>query len=119
MNIRIFSCFLFFLLFGIDPHHVFPQSAVFPPPNGIYCSCGPTTASGSGSVAVNISSKPFVQGILVRIGWNTLEPDENNFKWSLLDTQIIRARNFGKKVSLAFGCGPAIQNGFLTKMQNH
>ena len=115
MNIRIFSCFLFFLLFGIDPHHVFPQSAVFPPPNGIYCSCGPTTASGSGSVAVNISSKPFVQGILVRIGWNTLEPDENNFKWSLLDTQIIRARNFGKKVSLAFGCGPAIPKWVFDK----
>lgn len=77
----------------------------FPPPSGVYCSCGPTTGNGYGSVNPQIASKPFVQGILVRVGWNILEPADDTYDWALIDTQINRARQYGKKVSLGIGSG--------------
>ncbi|MBI2417001.1 MAG: beta-galactosidase [Ignavibacteriales bacterium] len=72
----------------------------YPVPSGVYCSCGPTLATGQGSVAPAIAAKPFVKGILVRIEWDLLEPTDNNFNWVQLDTQIARAKSYGKKVAL-------------------
>lgn len=80
----------------------------YPPPSGVYCSCGPTTGMGPGSVAPDVAAKPFVKGILARMGWNILEPTEDNYNWTLLDGQISAAVSYGKKVSLAIGSGIAI-----------
>lgn len=77
----------------------------YPPPSGVYCSCGPTTGQGYGSVNPLVAAKPFVKGILVRIGWNLLEPTDNNYNWQLLDDQISRAQQYGKKVSLGIPSG--------------
>ena len=99
-------CFLVLII--ILHNKGFSHVAYYPPPTGVYCSCGPTTGVGEGSVASAIAEKPFVKGILVRVGWNLLEQMENIFNWSLLDTQIARAKSYGKKISLAIGCGPAI-----------
>ena len=79
----------------------------YPPPSGVYCSCGPTTSTvGAGSVDPNVATKPFVKGILVRIGWKDIEPSDNTYNWALLDNQINAANVFGKKISLAIGGGP-------------
>ncbi len=78
------------------------------PPRGVYCSCGPTTGVGDGSVDPLVAAQPFVEGILVRVGWGTLEPREGEFHWSLIDDQLAAARSHGVNVALAVGCGPAI-----------
>lgn len=79
----------------------------YPVPTGVYCSCGPTFATGTGSVDPIIAQKDFVKGILVRVGWNVMEPTNNSYNWAVLDTQIYRARNYGKKVALGFVNGPS------------
>ena len=80
----------------------------YPAPKGVYCSCPPTTSTvGPGSVDTTVASKPFVKGILVRIGWKDIEPTDNAYNWTLLDNQITAAKSYGKKISLAIGCGPS------------
>lgn len=102
--------YFFFILFLASSLSVSAQTGgpAYRPPFGVYCSCGPTTGVGSGSVAPAIAAKPFVQGILVRVGWQLLEPQEGQYNWSLLDGQLNAARSYGKKVSLGIGCGIAI-----------
>lgn len=96
-----------FLLFSFIFQNTYSQPN-FPPPSGVYCSCGPTTGMGNGSVDPLVAEKPFVQGILVRMGWNLVEPIDNSYNWALIDGQIAAANSFGKKVSLGIGCGIAI-----------
>ncbi|HVZ38651.1 MAG TPA: T9SS type A sorting domain-containing protein [Candidatus Kapabacteria bacterium] len=79
----------------------------YPVPSGVYCSCGPTNATGPGSVDPAIASRPYVRGILVRIGWNLVEPQDGAYNWAQLDTQIARACSYGKKVALAVVNGPS------------
>lgn len=93
------------LFFCISYSYTVLAQPSFPPPSGVYCSCGPTTGNGYGSVNPNIAAKPFVKGILVRIGWEILEPADNIYNWALIDTQINRAKQYGKKVSLGIGNG--------------
>jgi hypothetical protein len=80
----------------------------FPPPSGVYCSCGPTTGAGNGSVDPAVAAKPFVKGILVRVGWELVEPADDTYNWALIDGQITAAKQYGKKISLGVGCGIAI-----------
>lgn len=80
----------------------------YPPPTGVYCSCGPTTGKGYGSVNPTIAAKPFVKGILVRIPWELMEPSDNSYNWQLLDDQITAANQYGKKISLGITAGPSI-----------
>ena len=83
----------------------------YPAPKGVYCSCPPTTSTvGPGSVDPTVASKPFVKGILVRIGWKDIEPTDNIYNWALLDNQITAAKSYGKKISLAIGGGPNSPN---------
>ncbi len=74
-------------------------------PTGVFCSCGPTTGNGTGSVAPNIAKLDFVKGILVRLSWQLCEPVDNKFEWKYLDEQIQNAKAYGKKISLAIGNG--------------
>lgn len=80
----------------------------YPAPTGVYCSCGPTTGQGNGSVDPAIAALPFVKGILVRVAWEKCEPSDNVYNWTLIDGQITAAKNYGKKISLAIGCGGGI-----------
>lgn len=87
----------------------------YPPPTGVYCSCAPTLGIGNGSVDPNIAAKPFVKGILVRVPWRLLEPQDNAFTWSLIDDQISKANNFGKKISLGVENGTGIPQWLFDK----
>jgi len=77
----------------------------YPAPTGVWCSCPPTTGTGSGSVDPAVASKSYVNGILVRVVWKDIETSDNVYNWSLIDNQITAAQSYGKKISLAVGGG--------------
>lgn len=77
----------------------------YPAPTGVWCSCPPTTGTGSGSVDPAVASKSYVNGILVRVAWKDIETSDNVYNWSLIDNQITAAQSYGKKISLAVGGG--------------
>ena len=78
-----------------------PVCAQTPPrPAGIYCSC-PATSSSSSSFIAAVAAKPWVDGFLVRVGWDALEPTPGTYDWTLLDQQIALASAAGKKIALA------------------
>jgi hypothetical protein len=89
-------------------NHTASAQPSYPPPTGVYCSCGPTTGVGNGSVDPLIAAKSFVNGILVRVGWERIESSDGSCNWTLIDGQIAAANKFGKKISLGIGCGIAI-----------
>lgn len=78
----------------------------YPAPTGVWCSCPPTTGTGTGSVVPAVASKSYVKGILVRVAWKDIEPTDNTYNWALIDNQISAAQSYGKKISLAIGGGP-------------
>lgn len=78
----------------------------YPAPTGVWCSCPPTTGVGNGSVDPAVASKSYVKGILVRVSWKDIETADNIYNWSLIDSQIVAAQSFGKKISLGVGGGP-------------
>ncbi|MFL3664654.1 MAG: T9SS type A sorting domain-containing protein [Flavobacteriales bacterium] len=82
----------------------------YPAPTGIWCSCPPTTGIGNGSVDPVVASKPYVNGILVRVVWKDIEPNDNTYNWALIDNQISAAQSYGKKISIAVGGGPNSPN---------
>lgn len=75
-------------------------------PAGIYCSCPPTSPTGSVSVTPAVAAIPWVDGVLVRIAWHDLQPAPNVFDWTLLDGQVAAANQAGKKIALAIMNGP-------------
>ncbi len=79
-----------------DPH----------PPRGLFCSCPPTTASGD-SVLEPVATLPFVDGVLVRIGWDLVAatPDPGAWDWSRIDDQLARAAQFDVDIALAVVIG--------------
>jgi hypothetical protein len=78
----------------------------YPAPTGVWCSCPPTTSTGSISVMPAVATKPYVDGILVRVAWKDLETADNTYNWALIDSQITAAQTYGKKIALAVGGGP-------------
>src|SRR5438128_3490155 len=49
---------------------------------------------------------PFIDGWLVRPGWNVVEPAEGKYDWSLIEGDIALAKRLGKKITLAILGGP-------------
>lgn len=74
------------------------------PPEGLFCSCPPTTG-GSHSVIPEVAMLPFVDGVLVRVPWELLEPSPGVYDWSLLDNELSLAESLGTSVALAIVCG--------------
>lgn len=80
------------------------RGQVICPPEGVYCSCPPTTAF-SHSVVPSVAALPFVDGTLVRIVWADLEPAPDTFDWTLLDAELQRAADNDTNVALGVVCG--------------
>src|SRR5437660_5039523 len=49
---------------------------------------------------------PFIDGWLVRPGWEVVEPAEGKFDWRLIEGDIALAKRLGKKITLAILGGP-------------
>jgi len=104
MNLNRITALLPFFLFSM----IAMAQPNYPAPRGVYCSCGPSTGQGNGSVDPKVAEKDFVEGILVRTGWEYLEPLEGQYDWSIIHDQIARAKQYGKKISLGIGNGGMI-----------
>lgn len=46
--------------------------------------------------------EPWLNGMLVIVGWKSLEPEQGRFDWSEVDKQVDLAAKFNRKVSLLF-----------------
>jgi hypothetical protein len=57
-------------------------------------------------VAPEVAAKDYVAGILVRVAWKDLQPNDGPPVWTLLDQELALARGRGKKVALAVVNGP-------------
>lgn len=86
--------------------HAAPKLRRAPAPRGLYCSCPPTHAN-SDSVMAAVAQKPFVEGILVRVGWSDVEPARGVYDFSLIAEQLDLADLYGKRVALAIVQGPS------------
>jgi hypothetical protein len=105
---------LFFLLTLLLPGCLFAASGSQNPSTdlrGIYVIIGDTiTSDGSQSAtdalnqALNV---PGVDGVLLVIGWNSIEPAMDQYKWATLDHWMNKATSLSKKVDLAIDAGAA------------
>jgi Beta-galactosidase len=46
--------------------------------------------------------EPWLKGMLVIVGWDSLEPAQGRFDWSEVDKQVVLAARYNRKVSLLF-----------------
>lgn len=77
-----------------------PFAAAQDAPRGVFCSC-PPTGPNSDSVLASVAQQPFVDGILVRVGWNLIEPSRGAFDFSLVQAQLDLAEQYDVQVALA------------------
>ena len=73
-------------------------------PRGLFCSCPPTNTN-SHSVLEDVAALDHVDGTLLRVGWDALEPTPGDYDWSLLDAELARAEQFDTDVALAIVLG--------------
>src|SRR5258707_9439493 len=71
------------------------QSPRTPVPSGLFICRGPEPATDR---EVDF---PFLDGWLVRPGWNMLEPAKGDYDWRYLDGEIATARRLKKKITFA------------------
>src|SRR5262245_29106115 len=69
-------------------------------PAGIYW-LGPREASVPEAILAN----PSIRGVVLRMRWQDIEPQEGSYNWSYFDAEIKRAVHWGKAVSLRFPAG--------------
>lgn len=74
-------------------------------PRGIYVLDGPNSTTNLNGVAMrdgNIRTNDFVAGYALRVAWTNLEPAMGQFDFTILDWNVRRLTNVGKKLSLLF-----------------
>lgn len=70
------------------------------PPVGLFVCRGPNPTPEK---EVNF---PFIDGWLVRPGWDTVEPQEGKYEWAYIDAEIALAKKLRKKITLSVLGGP-------------
>jgi Beta-galactosidase len=70
------------------------------PPSGLFVCRGPSPTPDR---EVNF---PFIDGWLVRPGWDAVEPAEGRYDWSYIEGEIATAKRLGKRLTLAILGGP-------------
>ncbi|HVA50234.1 MAG TPA: beta-galactosidase [Pirellulales bacterium] len=93
------------LAFHVAPVRVAAQSGgddatAIAPPAGLFVCRGP---SPTPEKEVDF---PFIDGWLVRPGWNRVEPKEGEFDFSYIDAEIALAKRLKKKITLCVLGGP-------------
>ena len=77
------------------PISVAAVSSGFLPVYGIYSLNG-----SKGTINSQILSNRYIDGIVLRYAWNSLEPSDGVFNWATVDSQIAQVKAYGKKVSI-------------------
>ncbi len=65
----------------------------------------------------SVLSNPNVTGFFIRVSWQSVEPEENQFDWTFIDNEMSKAVAYGKKVSIGIIAGdltPHWQNNPFT-----
>jgi hypothetical protein len=52
-----------------------------------------------------VYSLPYIDGIVIEGLWSSIEPSPNNYDWTLVDAQIVKAISNNKKITLAITAG--------------
>jgi len=68
--------------------------------------CGIFVCRGPSATPERDVNYPFVDGWLVRPGWDRVEPREGQFDWSFIENEIALAKRLGKKITLSVLGGP-------------
>ena len=78
------------------------QAASFPQPRGIYALDSSTgyITNGVSMRDANIRSNDFVSGYVLRAAWATMETNQNQFDFSIIDWNIRRLAAINKNLSL-------------------
>ncbi len=87
------------LCLGIVWHFVTLGGASAESPVGVFSSGTPTTAVKD-SVDSRLEGRDYIDGALVRIGWDDIEISPGVYDWSRLDAQFDRADDFNLQISL-------------------
>lgn len=69
--------------------------------NGIYVIDG----VHRNSIDKAVLNSSVIDGIVLSIPWNVIEPQEGNYFWTSIDNILAQAAAYGKKVSLVLGSG--------------
>ncbi|MBL0052000.1 MAG: beta-galactosidase [Bacteroidetes bacterium] len=70
-------------------------------PTGIYITSSAIDAGFSPSVVSNED----IEGIYLRLSWNSIEPEDDKYNWSFIDQQIAQAIQYNKKVVIGIVSG--------------
>src|SRR5689334_14663722 len=71
-----------------------PENASVPTPAGIFVCRGP------GPTPDREVDYPFIDGWLVRPGWDAVEPKDGQFDWSYVEGEIATAKRLKKRITL-------------------
>ncbi len=70
-------------------------------PTGIYITSSAIDAGFSPSIVSNED----IEGIYLRLSWNSIEPEDDKYNWSFIDQQIAQAIQYNKKVVIGIVSG--------------
>src|SRR5204863_2564149 len=69
-------------------------------PHGIYVA-----ADWDSPVPDYVLKNPDVEGVIIRIHWNKIQPEQGQYDWKFLNSETQRIVGAGKKVSVAIAAG--------------
>lgn len=59
---------------------------------------------------------PFVDGVKLRLGWRNVEPLNNEFDWTLIDSYIKKAQELNKQLSISIAGGATSPQWLIDKL---
>lgn len=74
--------------------------------DGVRQPVGLFVCRGPSPTPENEVNFPFIDGWLVRPGWDKVEPQEGKFDWAFIDNEIALAKKLKKKITLSVLGGP-------------
>jgi hypothetical protein len=97
-RIKLFFILVFFFIIKINP--VYCGAGVNIPFKGIYVA-----SKWIKPIDAYVLENKTVDGVHLRLRWNTLEPENNKYDWTFLDSELKRISAIGKKISIGIAAG--------------
>lgn len=95
------------ILAAVSARGLFPMSpASVASKQEIAAPVGLFVCRGPGPTPEREVNFPFIDGWLVRPGWNRVEPQEGQYDWSYIDGELALAKRLNKKITLCVLGGP-------------
>lgn len=71
-----------------------------PPPTGSTIPTGIYALGGTESPSTQVLDKPFVDGWVIRLGWNRIEQSQGVYDFSAIDNAVAVLEGYGKKLTI-------------------